>query len=218
VQTVDLGFDARQVFTARLSLPQQKYADAQRRIVLQEELLTRVRGLPGVEAAALTTSAPGMGTGWATFGIEGVSYLTDRDYPNATLVYVTPGFFESVAAAGVTGRDFTPADREGAPLVAVVNRAFEKRHFPDGAALGQRIRIGGPNSEFPWATIVGIVPDRFASGIEDQRPEAIYEPIAQIPPSTFSIMARTRADPTGLTGSVRSILADMDPDLPMYTT
>lgn len=218
VQTVDLGFDARQVYTARLSLQQQKYADNQRRIAFQDELLARVRGLAGVESASLTTSAPGMGTGWATFGIEGATYLTDRDYPNATLLYVTPGFFETIDAAVVTGRDFTGADRDGAPLVAVVNRAFEKRHFPDGDALGQRIRIGGANSEFPWATIVGIVPDRFASGVEDRRPEAIYEPMAQIPPGTFSTLARTRGDPVELSAGIRSLLADMDPDLPMYST
>ncbi|MGD8277674.1 MAG: ABC transporter permease, partial [Gemmatimonadota bacterium] len=112
VQTVDLGFDSRQVYVARIALQQAKYTDSQRRIAFHDELLARVRALPDVELASLTSSAPGLRTGWTTFAIEGASYLTDRDYPGAALIYVTPGFFEAVDATVAVGRGFTPADRE----------------------------------------------------------------------------------------------------------
>jgi len=217
VNTIDLGFDAGSIYTARVTLPQPGYSDTDRRIRFAEELLTGIRGTPGVDAASLTTSAPGLGSGFATFGIEGVTYMAERDYPSASLIYISTGFFETLETGLLSGRDFTPADRAGVPLVAIVNRAFERSHFPDGSALGQRIKIGGPDSQFPWATIVGVAPDLFASGIDDDRPEAIYEPVAQIPPISLSILARTRGEPADLTQSVRTTLAGIDADLPLFT-
>ena len=217
VRTVDLGFDAGRIHTARISLQPARYAEPPRKVAFTGELLTHLRSTPGIDAAALASSTPGLGAGRATFGFEGASYLTDRDYPNATLVYVSTGFFEALQASLLGGRDFTIADRDGAPLVAIVNRAFERRHFPEGGVLGQRIRIGTAASAFPWATIVGVAPDLYASAVDDTRQEAIYEPIAQIPPTTFSILARTRAEPRELTPIVRSIVAGLDPDLPLYS-
>ena len=100
--------------------------------------------------------------------------------------------------------------------VAIVNRPFAERHFPGENAVGQRIRLGALDSEEPWRTIVGVVPDMALGGPEDEDPEGIYLPLAQGEPSFISVAARTEGDPMALAPAVRKAVSGLDPYLPIY--
>jgi predicted permease len=127
---------------------------------------------------------------------------------------VTPGYFAAAGAAVLRGRDFGPGDRTGSLPVALVNQSFEQRHLAGSGALGRRIRIGPDTSE--WRTIVGVVPDLYESGVQNETPEAFYVPLAQFPARGLALMLRARGEPATLASAIREAIADVDPDLPIY--
>ena len=215
VHNVDLGFDATRIFTARLNLPAATYPGETERARLEETLTPRLAGLPGVDAVAFASSMPGMGSGLTSFDIEGTTHLSDTDYPTASTVLVSPGFFSTLDVTIAAGREFTEQDRTGAPGVALVNRAFVRKHFQDGVAIGRRLRMGGANSTADWLTIVGVVPDQYASGLEDRFPETIYRSTRQTPLGRPLVLLRSRNDPVLLAGDVRRAVEAIDADVPM---
>jgi predicted permease len=116
----------------------------------------------------------------------------------------------------VRGRDFGTQDHADGLPVAIVNESFERRFFPEGDATGKRIRIGGRQSGGPWLTIIGVVRDLYADGLQNEDPEAIYRPFAQNPARFFTIVARTPGDPMALTAGIRQTVTGLDRDLPLY--
>jgi putative ABC transport system permease protein len=121
------------------------------------------------------------------------------------------------------GRDFTVQDRDGGLPVTIVNESFAQRYFPDQSPLGRRIRLGRSQSELPWMTVVGVVPDLHTAGggpgglgSNDARPEMIYTPVAQWPTRFLSIVVKTAGDPMAMAPRVRDAVAALDPNLPIY--
>ncbi len=214
VYNVDLGFPADEVFTARLILPEHTYPDAQSRQRFADEVLRGIETLPGVTAATLGSAAPGLGGGASEFAIEGQTYTRESDYPVSTNAIIAPGYFDVFGAPILRGRDFAESDDETSTAVALVNEAFVRRWFEGREVLGQRIRFAS-GADDAWLTVVGVVPDLLASGIEDRRPEAFYRPIRQTAPTFLTVLARTRVAPATLAPPMRSLLARIDPDLPL---
>ncbi|MCI0432842.1 MAG: ABC transporter permease [Gemmatimonadetes bacterium] len=212
--TIDLGFDATQVFTARTSLADTVYVAAERRLRFAEQLLEQLEAIPGVEAATIATQRPGINAGQSSFAIQGETYLSPNDQPAAAAVTVAAGFFAALGFEPLAGREFTTQDRDGAVPVAVVNLAFERRYFAGQSAIGRRLRIGrSDNEETPWLSIVGVVPDLQSANEREDEPEAIYRPLAQASPRFFTLLARSRVAPATLAPAVRAAIANIDPDL-----
>ena len=216
LRTIDFGFDTEQVFTARVGLPEADYPDTLRQIQFWERLEQRVRAVPGVESAALTQNLPGLGSGMWNFGIEGSTYTADREYPLARRILVSPSFFETFEMPARRGRTLEPQDRARALPVAVVNESFAATHFPQQDPVGRRIRFGASESTEPWVTIVGVVPDRYPGSVENDEPEAVYQPIHQGAARFMTVAARTRGNALALTGPIRDAVVSIDPDLPIY--
>src|SRR6185436_12237961 len=104
-----------------------------------------------------------------------------------------------------------------APRVVVVSEAFAKRYFPNGDAIGKRIRLGKLTHEFPWATIVGVVGDVRGFALDEAPLPTMYWPVAQIRATpSLAIVVRTQGDPAGLTSAVRTSIAEIDPGQPIY--
>ena len=207
LKTQGLPFTTQNVFTARLMLPAEEYAEVDGRIQFYEQLLPRMAALPGVEAATLSDGLPASGNGMRIFEIEGGSYPTEDDRPRAREGIVTPGYFETFQAPVLEGRAFTEMDRSDALPVAIVNQTFVRTFFPDGDPLGRRMRIIAADSAWAWMTVVGVVPDMKMEGIANQTgsPAGYYIPISQSPVGTLvSIAIRTRGAPVSLTPDVRS--------------
>ncbi|HEX2202517.1 MAG TPA: ABC transporter permease [Longimicrobium sp.] len=215
LRTIDYGVPTKNVFTARVGLPEVDYPDSASQVRFFTQLHQRLGEIPGVEAYALGNAMPVVGSpGWQV-QIEGQTYATDRDYPESNYITATPGYFATFEAA-VEGRDFTDQDREGSVPVAIVNHTFAQKHFGKESPIGRRIKRGGKDSEEPWRTIVGVVPDMWADGPDNEDPQAVYTPFAQTPQRFMSVIARARGEPGALTNPVRSAVSGLDPDLPIY--
>ena len=218
LRTIDFGFPVDDVFTARVGLFETDYPDDASRRRFTDELDSRVAALPGVEAAAITSNLPALGSGRSQFALEGVTYAEDRDYPRARRLAVSPGFFTVFGVRPAEGRAFTGQDREGSLPTAIVNQSFARKHFGGRSPVGRHIQVRNPENEQPWLTIVGVVPDMFETGLGDRNdmPEAMYLPLAQQPVRFMSIVARVRGHPAALSPQVRDAVSAIDADLPIY--
>jgi len=217
LNNVDYGFEPAEYFTARVGLFETDYPTPLERRQFWEALHERVAALPGVQAAALTTNLPGLGTNGMQIAVEGATYERDQDRPGVRYAVVTPGFFEAIGITALQGRLLDRSDNEGNLPVAVVNESFSREHFADGDALGRRFRPGFPDTA-SWRTIVGIVPDIWMDGIERDPGETdgFYMPLAQGDFRFMSIMLHTAGDPMLMTSTVRDEVLRIDADLPIY--
>jgi putative ABC transport system permease protein len=220
LRTMDLGIPTASIFTARIGLPESAYSDVESQIRFYEAVHERLGALPGVQAVSLTSSLPALGSNNPQVGVEGESYPDPRqDRPRARRVVVTPGFFETFSVKPREGRDFTGADNLGGLPVAVVNESFARRHFGNESALGRRVHFATPadaDTAATWLTVVGVVADMYAGGLENEDPHAIYVPLAQQGARFMSVAARTAGQATLLTPYVRDAVAAEDADIPLY--
>jgi predicted permease len=206
-------FATANLLTARVVLNETGYPDAERRAAFYAELERRLGALPGVRKAALGLMLPGPGGARDKVAIEGAPLQDERQLPLTVWSAVSRGFFEAFEVGLLQGRGFEPRDDARAPRVAIVNRAFVARHFPDGQAIGRRVRLVFPGSDPAWREIVGVVPDlNIAVPLRPQR-EAVYLPLAQAPERGAFLVLRTAGPPLALASSLRGALAELDPDL-----
>lgn len=217
--SIDFGFATEDLFTARLGLPEADadYADVARRIRFFEEVEARIAAEPEVQSVALASVLPGFWAGQSRLTVEGLQYERPTDHPFVRNAVISPGFFETLGVPMVQGRGFGPQDREESVPVAIVNQSFADLHFPEGDLVGRRIQLGGAESDQPWLTIVGIVPDLYMSGVQNEIPAGLYTPLAQNTTVRFmSIAARAAGPPHALTPRVREAVAAVDADIPIY--
>jgi predicted permease len=214
---LDLPFQEEGLLTARLQPPPGSYSDRAARERLWEDLLRELQSLPGVSSAALSTRLPMSGGGGQRIAIEGVVYANEEALPEAGSATVSTGFFETLGAPILAGRDFTVQDARGTPLVAIVNQSMVDRYF-DGNALGQQFRRGFSDT-LPRLTVVGVVPDLDLAppGNEDFEPAMYWIPLRQSDAGSLSITARPRTgDPLALTADVRAAVSRVDPEMPIF--
>jgi putative ABC transport system permease protein len=217
VRNVGFGFETGQVFTARVTLPGEWDGGARTRFF--DQLEQRLAAEPGARSVALATETPIMRSPQTRFALETSTATRDEDLPVARRAIVSTDFFQTFATNPIRGRVFTSADRDGANPVAIVNQDFANQFFPGADAIGQRIRLGGIQSNQPWRTIVGVVPDLWMGALdasEDRNPPGFYIPLAQAPPADVAIAILARAEPMSLTTRVRDIVFEIDPDLPIH--
>jgi putative ABC transport system permease protein len=219
LKTVPMPFAIEHVLTARVDLPRASYPDSPSSIRFFDQLLPRLRALPGVEAATLSDGLPAAGNGAISVQIEGKSYPQVNDYPVAREGIVTAGYFDTFQTTLLGGREFTPADTASSQPVAIINQSFARLHFPNVDPIGHQMRRIRPSSKEPWLTIVGVVPDLLMEGIGNNNasPVGYYIPIAQSDVANgVRIAVRTRGEPAGMTSFMRSAVASLDPDLALY--
>ena len=216
---IDPGFESEGVLTLRLTAPQASYPEPQQVVALNDALLGRVRALPGVLSAGATTSlALTSELGDWGFRIEGRE-TPEGDNPRGDWLAVTPGYFESLGIPLVAGRTFADADHRQAPLAAVINEELARYYWPEGDALGKRIRSGGDVTA--WMTVVGIVGDVRHNGLTSEPRRMWYRPYAQLAasagflPRSVSLVIRTAGEPRALVGPVREAVRSLDAALPL---
>ncbi|HEY6348975.1 MAG TPA: ABC transporter permease [Candidatus Angelobacter sp.] len=215
--SVEKGFNAGQVLTFEVSLLNTKYTDNDKIVLLYDKLLQQMREVPGVKAAGIAGIVPMAGAPESTvIRIPGRPTVNDKEKPYASYTITSPGYFSALGTPLLRGRDFQDSDRGDSLPVAIINNAMARKFWPEGDAIGQQVGLG--SLRYPPMAIVGIVADvKHISFREDVGPE-MYVPYTQKPwPSMLrmQVAARTLADPTSVTGSVRAAIRSVDPDLPM---
>jgi len=215
---MDPGFRPEQVCVMGVELPFSKYRVPEARWSFHDELLDKVRALPGVKSAGIISFAPLTKTGvWFSFSIEGRSFPGDMNLPQAVYRVVSPGYFPTMNIPLLQGRDFSAGDHENASPIAIVNLMMANRFWPEGA-IGKRFKIGPIDSPNKWMTIAGIVADVRQSGLDAKPEPQMYVSYRQdyrafIAPS--DVVIRTAADATVLAPALRRAVWSIDKDQPV---
>jgi predicted permease len=198
--------------TVRLSLPD-SYTE---RGVFWEQLLTRVKTLPGVESAGLTDCPPLSG------GCNGtIMWIRDRPpvpegtEPEIGVHWVTPDYFNTVGVRVQRGRGFLASDRADAPKVVMINETAARKFFPGENPIGRRIGVGqGGFGE--GAEIIGVVADQRFRSLDAPPEPDVYISYAQSARPRAMIFLRTSVTPTAVLSGVRREVQRMDPNLPLF--
>jgi putative ABC transport system permease protein len=215
---VDPGFDPHNLQTFMFSLTGPQWPDA-RKQVFYDAVVERLRAVPGVENAAVTYSLPILGSNWwNVFNFPGKTaehWISVGEFPNAGMVPVTAGYFETLRIPLVTGRYFNRSDTPDSLPVAIVNSSVARKYWLNEDPVGKQIRQGFPTEPFgPWRTIVGVVGDIKQEGVDRETSPQVFMPIVQQPRTTVFAIARTRV--TVPTSSLAAAIHDLDRTVPVF--
>ncbi len=206
------GFDESHVLTLKVSAPNQRFRENDKRVRLMSDLLERVGSLPGVVSAGAIQILPLGGSNWNPgMYVEGRTY-TPNTLPEVDWRVATLGYFETMSIPLIGGRPFDARDRAGAPGVALVNQTLALRVFGGESPIGHRVwtAFEGENN---WVTIVGVVGDvKDQSLVGTARPQ-MYRPHLQFPINPMQLMVRTTGDPSKVAPSVQRIIWSLDRDI-----
>ena len=215
---VDPGFDTSNVLTLSMSLPERRYPEGPAQVAYYEKVVEAVRAIPGVESAAVTTTVPlsDEETIFSLEEIEGKPPAAPGDHQSAHWYGVTPGYFETLRLPLKRGRLFTPHDRAGAPRVILINESFARRMFGEDDPIGRHVRIGIDSDQ--KREVVGIVGDVRQDGLDRDATMQMYEPVAQRPWDSVSVVARTSVPPSSVAHALRQSVQAIDREQPVSTT
>ncbi|HYY55998.1 MAG TPA: ABC transporter permease [Pyrinomonadaceae bacterium] len=218
LQAVEPGFKPENLLTARLSLSVTKYKDQNKKIVFYDQVLERLRAIPGVRSAALVMNLPLSGSNMNRgFQVEGRP--EPKSDENITVDYqvISPDYFSTMQVPLIRGRAFTDADKEGAPRVAIVNDVMARKYFPGEDPLGKRIAFGDAEKEDSWRTIVGIAGDVRHQSIDEPPFPGAYTPYRQDRESwsRMGLVLRADADAGPLASVLRKEVMAVDADQPV---
>jgi putative ABC transport system permease protein len=215
-QNVPLGFNPHQVLTAEISLTSAKYiSDLTKARAFWDEVLTRVRQLPGLEAAAMNSDPPWKYTfeGMAPFTIEGQPDPGPAHRPVLAWQMASPDFFRTLQIPLVQGRDFTAHDRSDNRKVIIVDQALAEKYWPGQSAIGKVVNLVDDGAY----TVVGVAAHiRYVSPDgADSGPPAY---VAANDSDTFeTLLLRAKGDPMAFVPELRKIIASIDPDVAIGT-
>jgi putative ABC transport system permease protein len=216
LQNVDPGFDASQVLKAEFQLPNSRYpvdfsspAAATERLRFQNEVITRLSGMPGIEAVALATANP-MDAGF-TSSIRVVGRESEANgWPEPSIRTVSAGYFETLRVPTRGGRAFVQGDDAAAPRVVVINESAASRYFEGRDPIGAQINLWGAAR-----TVIGVVGNERIKGLAAEAPPAVYLPLGQVP-TPSAILVRTSRDAAAAIPLVRQVVRDVDPQLLLF--
>jgi len=216
---VDPGFRAEQILTFRVGVPNDVYKEPGRKVAFFENALERVRRLPGVQAAAMSSYLPvsGYGTG-AWFNILDRPTPADKTPPSVAYRVVSPNYFQALGIRLLRGRLLTERDTAEGQRAVVISQATARRFWPNEDPIGKEIYLGAPDNRlFPDAQIVGVVSDVAQLSLDNPGAEAVYGTHRLMPFwSTFSFVVRTTTDPASLTSAIRAQIREIDPAVPIF--
>jgi predicted permease len=229
MREVDLGFTPQNVTTAAYSLPQQQYSKQPQIDTFNRELLLKLNRLPGVESAGLTSMLPSQGVNNSqTFVVDGYTPPLGANMNLATVSTVIGNFFPAMGIRLLRGRFFSEADHAGTQLVLIVNHRFAQHFWPNQNPIGKRIRIGTPQMQTPWITIVGEVSDTQLLSPDNPATEQYYMPSDQVEedigalaqPGDLNgngayIVLRSAVPPEQMENTLRATVRSIDPLLPL---
>ncbi|MBA3555224.1 MAG: ABC transporter permease, partial [Gemmatimonadales bacterium] len=221
LQGVDPGFVPEHLLTFNFALPQARYASDTQQVALYDRLLPALGAVPGVQAAGLTSVMP-FGGNWSTgtFEIEGYQTPEDQPGPWGDIRIVSPTFFETLRLPVIRGRVLSEQDREGTPVVAVIDEEFVRRYWPRDNPVGKRFTFGPPDGAVDttsreWIEVVGVVGHAAHEGLDADARLQLYLSYRQAPQPLISVAVRTGGDPERFVNLVREAVASVDPELPI---
>jgi putative ABC transport system permease protein len=211
---VDPGFDSENVLTADIGLPRGKYDNDERRRLFFRELQERVGATPGVVSVGFISRLPIRDPGGNIAAWDPANPPADAsEWRLAYARMVMPGYFEAMSVPLREGRDVRASDA-GGPSVMVISETMARTIFPDRSPLGRQVAIdtGDEPARFE---VIGVVGDVQVSNLSDDISMVMYIPYSQWSEATMRMAVRTAGDPRSIMEVLRSILHEMDPDIPL---
>ncbi|HUJ31756.1 MAG TPA: ABC transporter permease [Candidatus Acidoferrum sp.] len=212
------GFNPANVMTMYLQLPPTRYGEISKQTQFRRELLARLNSLPGLQAAMVTDIPLGGNYVDHGFVIDGHPPVAVGGEPEVQTLSVMGDYFRVMQIPLRVGRDFTPLDREGQPLVAIVNEEMVREFFPHENPIGARIHWARETEPLQWMTVIGVVGDVKHSGLDQPVDPAVYTPFAQsneIWRSFMTLAIRTRDVSSGLVEEVKKQVWGLDSRIPV---
>jgi putative ABC transport system permease protein len=216
-RAVDAGFEPDRVLAMTVALSGARYSTNDQKLAFHDSLAQRLRSLPDVRSAALVSHLPLAGPGLSgDLAIEGrpaEGVATAQVQMNT----ITPDYFGTMRIPVLEGRTFGATDRMGSGPVVIVDETLARRYWAAGQAVGRRIRLGATlGADSGWREIVGVVGSVHAASLEAAPTAVVYQPYAQNPWPTMSLLVGTPGDPASAAPGVRNAVQSVDPNQPVY--
>ena len=221
LQRADTGFDGTNVLTARLPIREHRFATGNELRAFAGTLIANVASLPGIRDVGITDGPPMIGGPTGEFiEIEGHPIVDRALRPVVHFKVVTPGYFRALRLTMRRGRALSEGDRDGTPLVVVINEALARRFFPNDNPVGRHLLMNRRDVRLtqsgagvvPWE-IVGVMADEQLTPFADTRdPSAVYVAFDQSPTTWVNLIVRTSFEPKRTEPALRQTVATMDRD------
>jgi predicted permease len=218
----DPGFDVEGLVSYSISLPSQRYPDAEARTAFGDRYLEQVRSQSGVVSAALASDLP-LGGHWGWFFVaDGAAPRTEGD-ANPVVLHrvVSEGYFETVGVEFAAGRPFDAFDgRDDTSPVIIVNETFARTHLahlenPIGARVSPGTEL--PDGDVTWMTVIGVTRDVKHYGMDEEMRPGVYQPMTQFPLGGFAVALKTQGDISAVMSEVRALTSEVDVEVPVYS-
>jgi putative ABC transport system permease protein len=206
------GFEPRNLLTMTIALPPTRYARGAQMTAFFDELVKRVRILPGVRAAAVTSALPVNPTRFSPALLEGQPQVPLAERPMFNIQMFSPGLVDTLHVPLLRGREFTDHDGEHDPLVVIVNESLVRRYWPNENAIGKRIWVGRVQDPMQ---VVGVIGDVRNVNLAADPQAEIYMPFAQRPWASMNLIARVEGDPHLFVSVIRGAVLATDRDQPV---
>jgi predicted permease len=225
---VDPGYETQHVAYVEMYNPARLHYSQARQLQLNQDLVQRLRRIPGVRSVAQASRPPIGNVRWVEIAPATADRAAARDTnepSGAGYSYVSPDYFETMAIPMLRGRIFTRAEAEAQAPVAIISQATARRFWPSEDALGKRLRIGSkePGMSFPGESdpfipsseVIGIASDVCSMDLTKIDESYVYLPLAQTRQWTSTVLARTEVDPDFLLPAIGREVRAVEPNLPM---
>ena len=217
LQSVNTGFVAEQVLTARLTPSGTNFTQQADFNKFYTQVLEKLSAVPGVTDAGIINNLP-LDSGPTTgFRVEGRPITTPDKWPMVNYRTVSPNYFRAMSIPVVQGRAYTDRDNLSAPLVMIINQQTAREIFPDENPIGKRITFGNTdqNKQPVWFEIVGVVADVRSLELREESQAEIYFSSLQDYWPAMSLVVRATVEPSSLAGSVRQVVNEVDKSVPV---
>jgi putative ABC transport system permease protein len=219
MQSLQLGYEPRNLFSARLELPWKTYNDREKIGTYTKALLDKITTIPGVQSAGIGSNSPLMG-GWQTgFWREEKERPQPSEMLNADLEVVTGDYFQTFKVPLIRGRLFNEGDAKDSPRVIVIDQAMAEQYFPGEDPIGKRLGVSAGNDNEDWvmSEIVGVVARMRFHAIDEMAPlPVIYCSMAQAQRTSLGLFVRSNLSSVALSKSIRDAADSIDPNQPVY--
>jgi putative ABC transport system permease protein len=219
LQAVDPGFKVDRALTFDLTLPEARFKEDERRVAFFDELMPRLRALPGVRTASAVMALPLTGMDFIiSFEVKGRPPVPPAQQPAMQVRVATPGYFDAIGIPLKRGRLFTDADTAGTPPVVLITESAARQYFPNEDPIGKTITLGwrrGPGTRRAGGEVVGILGDTKDAGLDEPDPPQIYMPYRQWPIGSMTVLLNASVPPMSLGEQVRSAVYAIDGNLPV---
>jgi predicted permease len=217
LRDVDPGFKPDHLLAASIRIPAARYPDTETRVAFFDRLLAELQAVPGIRAAATTSTLP-FGGGWSTsvFSVEGYVPDDNNPAPWGDIRIVSPTLAQTLEIPILEGRFFDMTDGPESQPVVVIDEEMARRFWPNENAIGKRITFSNPQSpDAQWISVIGVVGHTLHAGLDDDVRIQLYFSNRQWGSAGAMLVLRTETEPEAMVSALRQTVFSVDPNQPI---